>query len=54
MRGCDSRKQVRRERGDAAFARQMVADESDFAHFRSFFHEAFLCCPAGLALLRSI
>ncbi len=37
--GCavgDGRKQVGRERGDAALARQMVADESDLADFRTF------------------
>ena len=40
MRGCDGRKQVGRERGDAAFARQVVADKSDLANFGIFFHEA--------------
>ena len=38
MRGCDGRQQVGRERGNAALARQMVADKSDLADFRTFFH----------------
>jgi hypothetical protein len=32
---CDRGQQVGRERGDAAFARQVVADKSDLADFRS-------------------
>src|SRR6266851_1455750 len=54
MSGCDGRKQVRRESGDAAFARQMVADESDFANIGSFFHAAFLCCPAGTSMCQRL
>ncbi len=41
MRGRDGRQQVRRERGDAALARQVIADKSDFANFRTFSHEGF-------------
>ena len=40
MRGCDRGQQIGRERGNAALARQMVADKSDLADFRSFFHES--------------
>ena len=49
MRGCDGGKQVGRERGNAALARQVVADKSDLADFRSFFHEAFLSFLAARA-----
>ena len=41
MRGCNGRKQVGSECSDAAFARQMVADESDFANFIGLLHEMF-------------
>ena len=41
MRSCHGGKQVRRERGNAAFARQVVADKSDLANFRDFFLETF-------------
>ena len=40
MRGCHGGKQVGRKRGDAALARQVVADERDLANFGTFFHEA--------------
>ena len=49
MRGCDSRKQVRRERGNAALARSVGADKSDLANFRIFFHQAFLSFLAARA-----
>ena len=45
MRGLDRRKQVGSERSDAALARQVVADESDLANFRSLLHQIFLCPP---------
>ena len=45
MRGCDGCKQVGRERGDAALARQVVADESDLANFRCLLHQIFLFPP---------
>ena len=41
MRAGDGGKQVGRERGDAALARQVVADESDLADFRNVFHVTF-------------
>ena len=41
MRGCDGGKQVGREGGNAALARQVVADKGDLADFGSFFHKAF-------------
>ena len=37
---CDGGKQVGRERGNAALARQVVADKSDLANFGILFHEA--------------
>ena len=39
MRGCHGRKQVGRERRNAALARQVVADKSDLANFGNFCHE---------------
>jgi hypothetical protein len=42
MRGCDSREQIRCERGNAALARQMITYKSDFANFEMVFHEAWL------------
>ena len=38
MRAGDGGQQVGRERSDAAFARQVVSDESDFVDFRNGFH----------------
>ena len=38
MRGLDRREQVGCEGGDAALARQVVADESDLANFRCLLH----------------
>src|SRR5881409_1745410 len=52
MRGCDRRQQVGRERSNAAFARQVVADKRDLANSRSFFHEAFLSFLALVFLRR--
>ena len=45
---CDGRQQVGRERGDAALARQVVADKSDLADFECFHKEFHLlpCAPA--------
>src|SRR2546425_7176178 len=40
MRSCYGGKQVRRERRNAALARQVVADKRDLANFGTFFHEA--------------
>src|SRR5438067_360788 len=37
MRACDGGKQVRRERGNTAFAWQVVANKSNLADFRHFF-----------------
>ena len=46
VRAGDGRKQVRRERRNAALARQVVADESNLADFRGFFHDgAFAIAP---------
>src|ERR1039457_953029 len=42
MRAGNGGQQVGRERSDAAFARQVVADESDFMDFRNGFHEGIL------------
>src|SRR5712692_8184708 len=49
MRGGDGRKQVRRERGNAAPARQVVADKSDLANLRILSYEAFLSLLAPRA-----
>ena len=54
VRACDGGKQVGRERGNAALARQVVADKSDLADFRSAFHEGIPLLPSGPAPLRSI
>jgi hypothetical protein len=51
MRACDGGKQVRRERGNAALARQMVADKSDLTDSRSAIHEGIPLLPGGLAPL---
>src|ERR1039457_862720 len=40
MRSCHGGKQVRRERRNAALARQVVADKRDLANFGIFFHAA--------------
>ena len=40
MRSCHGSKQVRRERRNAALARQVVADKRDLTNFGNFFHEA--------------
>ncbi|HWR54665.1 MAG TPA: hypothetical protein VN428_26390 [Bryobacteraceae bacterium] len=50
----DGGKQVGRERSNAAFARQMVANKSDLADFRGAVHEGFPMLPGGPAPLRSI
>jgi hypothetical protein len=50
MSGCNRRKQVRRERGDAALARQVVADKRDFANLRTFFHKPVLVLKGAKAL----
>ena len=42
MRAGDGGKQVGSEGGDAALARQMVADKSDLADFGIFFHMIFM------------
>src|SRR5260370_39279290 len=39
MRGCDGPKQVGRECGNAALARQVVADKSNLADSGMFFHD---------------
>ena len=54
MRAGDGGQQVGRERGNAALARQVVADKSDLADFRSAVHEGIPLLPGGLAPLRSI
>ena len=53
-RACDGGKQVGRERGNAALARQVVADKSDLADFRSAIHEGIPLLPGGLAPRGSI
>ena len=50
----DGGQQVGRERGDAALARQVVADKSNFADFRSAVHEGIPLLPDDPRLLRSI
>src|SRR5713226_538279 len=40
MRSCHRGKQVRRERRNAALARQVIADKRDLANFGTFFHKA--------------
>src|SRR5882724_8341701 len=40
MRSCHGRKQVRRERRNAALAGQVVADKRDLTNFGTFFHVA--------------
>src|ERR1700693_4713619 len=40
MRSCHGGKQVRRERRNAALARQVVADKRNLANFGTFFHGA--------------
>ncbi len=50
MRSCHGGKQVRRERRNAALARQVVADKRDLANFGTFFHEAVFH-PSRPALL---
>src|ERR1039458_1975437 len=47
MRACDGSKQVRRERSNAALAWRVVANKSNLADFRSFFHEAFPLQPCA-------
>jgi hypothetical protein len=41
MGSCDGREQVRRERGNATLARQVIANEGDFSNSRAFFHKRF-------------
>jgi hypothetical protein len=41
-------KQVGRKSSDAALARQMVANESDFADFRIALHEGIPLLPCGV------
>src|SRR5437588_2324465 len=43
MHSGDGRQQVGRERRDAALARQVIADKSNLADLRMFFHAAILC-----------
>src|SRR5438552_4983911 len=42
MRSCYGGKQVRRERRNAALARQVVADKRDLANVGTLFHEAVI------------
>ena len=53
MRSRDGSQQIGRERGDAALARQVVADEGDLADFGCFFHKHSLW-PRRVEHLRSI
>src|SRR5581483_11566470 len=48
----DGGKQVGRESGDTAFARQVIADESDLADLRSLLHLSFPS-PTGLRIFRN-
>ena len=48
----DGGKQVGRERGNAALARQVVANKSDLADFRRAVHEGIPLLPGGPAPLR--
>ncbi len=41
MHACDGGKQVGRECGNTALAREVVADECDLAYFICFFHKIF-------------
>src|SRR6266853_6998253 len=54
MRDCHGGKQVRRERRNAALARQVVADKRDLANFRTFFHEAVFTFLAPSAAMKSL
>ena len=47
MHGRYGGKQVRRERGNAALAWQVVANKRDLANSRSFFHDAFPFGPCA-------
>src|SRR5712692_1537573 len=47
MRACDGSKQVRCERSNAAPAWQVVANKSNLADFRSFYHEAVPLQPCA-------
>ena len=47
MRGCDGRQQIGCKCGDAAFARQMIADEGDLANFRCLLQISLPCLPGS-------
>ena len=49
----DGRKQVRRERGNAALAWQMIADKSDLANLRILFHDVSLSYLAAGGSMRA-
>src|SRR5664280_3097931 len=56
MRSCHGGKQVRRERRNAALARQVVADKRDLANFRTFFHKVVFTflAPSTAMLCRRV
>ena len=54
VRTLDGGQQVGGESGNAALARQVVADKSDLADFRSAVHEGIPLLPGGLPPLRSV
>jgi hypothetical protein len=53
MRIRDGSKQVGRERGNPAFARQVVPDKGDLADFAIFFHEITLAHVLGTSFDQS-
>src|SRR5205807_9443643 len=52
MRSCHGGKQVRRERRNATFTRQVVADKRDLANCGTFFHEAVFHSSRPAQLMR--
>jgi hypothetical protein len=53
MASCHGRQQVGRERCNAALPRQIVADKSNLANFRTFFHHVRVLSQEATALAAS-